>query len=83
VLARTEIAVFSGDRVVIRNSGWSAGPEPAAIVAAASKVGAFQLPAGSADSALLAYFAPGAYTAQLTGPGNVSGNALIEVYEVP
>ncbi|MFM8334341.1 MAG: immunoglobulin domain-containing protein [Opitutaceae bacterium] len=83
VLARTEIAVFSGDRVVIRNSGWSAGPEPAAIVAAASKVGAFPLPSGSADSALLAYFAPGAYTAQLTGPGNVSGNALIEVYEVP
>ncbi|MEY4006700.1 MAG: hypothetical protein RLZZ221_2796, partial [Verrucomicrobiota bacterium] len=35
VLSRTEIAVFSGDRVVTRNSGWSAGPEPAAIAAAA------------------------------------------------
>jgi hypothetical protein len=83
VLSRTEIAVFSGDRVVTRNSGWSAGPEPAAIAAAASKVGAFSLQSGSADSALLAFFAPGAYTAQLTGPANVSGNALIEVYEVP
>lgn len=83
VLSRTEIAVFSGDRVVTRNSGWSAGPEPAAIAAAASKVGAFSLQPGSADSALLAFFAPGAYTAQLTGPANVSGNALIEVYEVP
>jgi len=83
VLARTEIAVFSGDRVVTRNSGWTVGPEPGAIAAAASKVGAFALPAGSADSALLAYFTPGAYTAQLTGPGGASGNALIEVYEVP
>jgi hypothetical protein len=83
VLARTEIAVFSGDRVVTRNSGWTAGPEPAAIAAAAAKVGAFALPAGSADSALLAYFSPGAYTAQLTGPAGASGNALIEVYEVP
>jgi len=83
VLARTEIAVFSGDRVVTRNSGWTAGPEPAAIAAAAAKVGAFALPAGSADSALLAYFSPGAYTAQLTGPAGTSGNALIEVYEVP
>lgn len=83
VLSRTEIAVYSGDRVVTRNSGWSAAPEPAAIAAAAAKVGAFALPAGSADSALLAYFAPGAYTAQLSGPANASGNALIEVYEVP
>ncbi|MFM7750986.1 MAG: hypothetical protein ACKPB0_11305, partial [Opitutaceae bacterium] len=83
VLPRTEIAVYSGDRVVTRNAGWSAAPEPAGIVAAAAKVGAFALPVGSADSALLAYFPPGAYTAQLTGPANTSGNALIEVYEVP
>jgi hypothetical protein len=46
-------------------------------------VGAFALVPGSADAALLIHLAPGAYTVHLSGLGGTSGNALIEVYEVP
>lgn len=83
VLSQTELSVFSGERIIARNVGWGNAPEPAAISAAAAKVGAFGLAARGADSALLAFFPPGAYTAQLAGAGNSAGNALIEVYEVP
>jgi hypothetical protein len=83
VLLTTELSVYAGDRMIARNVGWGSASESAAIAAAASKVGAFGLTSGSADSALLAFFAPGAYTAQVTGVGNAAGNALIEVYEVP
>ncbi|HVU34383.1 MAG TPA: DUF1800 family protein [Opitutaceae bacterium] len=47
-----------------------------------SSVGAFSLPSGSKDSAIVTTLAPGAYTAQVTGVGGTSGLALVEVYEV-
>jgi hypothetical protein len=55
----------------------------ALIVAAAVRVGAFALPDGSKDCALLLYLAPGSYTAQISGVANTTGVALVEVYEVP
>ena len=79
VVADPVLELYSGQNKVGENDDWT-GTQA---VELAAKVGAFALPAGSADSALLAYFPPGAYTAQLTGPANTSGNALIEVYEVP
>lgn len=45
--------------------------------------GAFALPAGSADSAMVAVLPPGSYTAEVTGVGNTTGVALVEVYELP
>ena len=51
--------------------------------AAAVRVGAFALPDGSKDCALLLYLAPGSYTAQISGVANTTGVALVEVYEVP
>ena len=47
-----------------------------------SSAGAFALPPGSADSALVATLPAGAYTAQVTGAGGATGVALLEVYEV-
>jgi hypothetical protein len=52
------------------------------IDAAGSRTGAFQLPRGSSDSALVLTLRPGAYTAQVTGRNNSSGVALVEIYEV-
>ena len=37
----------------------------------------------SRDAALLLTLAPGNYTALLSGTGDTSGIALLEVYEVP
>jgi len=52
------------------------------IDAAGSRTGAFQLPRGSSDTALVLTLRPGAYTAQVTGRNNSSGVALVEIYEV-
>ncbi len=68
--------------VVFSNDDWEAGNAETTAVAA-SKVGAFPLPSGSADAALVATFAPGSYTVRVNGKDNTTGVALVEVYEVP
>lgn len=62
---------------IASNTGWGGD---AAIAAASEACGAFALPAGSADSALLVTLAPGAYTAQVRSA--TSGTALLEIYDV-
>lgn len=47
----------------------------------AERVGAFAIPAGSKDAALLIDLPPGAYTVQLSGVGGSNGVGLIEVYD--
>ena len=49
---------------------------------ASDRAGAWRLPRGSTDSALLLTLAPGSYTAQVTGVNRRSGIALVEVFEV-
>ncbi len=83
VLVRPQLAVFSGANEIARNSGWSASPDAAAIAAGATRVGAFALPDGSADAALVLHLAPGAYTAQVSSGGAAGGVALVEIYELP
>jgi hypothetical protein len=51
--------------------------------AVASSVGAFTIPAASKDAALLVTLPPGNYSVEVTGAGNQSGIAVIEVYDVP
>lgn len=48
-----------------------------------SAVGGFALPANSKDAVLSQTFIAGGYTAQLRGVNDTTGNALVEVYEVP
>ncbi|MBL9201765.1 MAG: immunoglobulin domain-containing protein [Opitutaceae bacterium] len=79
-LADPQLAVFSGAEKIFENDDWGGAP---AIAGAFSSVGAFQLPNGSRDSALVLTLPPGSYTAQVAGAGNTSGIALVEVYEVP
>jgi hypothetical protein len=80
VLAAPQITVFnSAGTAISTNAGWGGG---VALVAAFAQVGAFALPSTSADSALLLTLQPGSYTVQVTGAGNATGIALIEVYEM-
>jgi hypothetical protein len=81
-LAAPKLAVFSGSSTIAENTGWSTAANATDIAAAASAVGAFPLPAGSADCAVVLDLNPGAYTAQITGVGGAAGVAMVEVYEV-
>ena len=80
----TQLSIYSGSTLVAQNiDGWSTDPVNAANVAAAEfQSGAFALPTGSADSALVGTFAPGAYTALVTGLGTDTGIGLVEVYDL-
>ena len=61
------------------NDDWG---NDSAIAATSAAVGAFALPAGSKDSALLGSGLPGGgYTVQLTGKAGATGNALVELYD--
>ena len=82
VLADPVITVFSGTTVIASNSSWETGSSTAAqITAASSGVGAFPLPSGSKDAALLVTLNPGPYTVEVTSASNANGVALIEVYD--
>ncbi|MGH7996975.1 MAG: hypothetical protein ACREFX_11545, partial [Opitutaceae bacterium] len=65
--------------VLDSNTGWGG---TTALTDAMKSVGAFSLPADSADSAILVSLPPGSYTAQLSGSGGGTGLGLIEIYEV-
>jgi len=83
-LAQPSMSVFDGTgKVVASNTGWSAGFNPAQVASAAAAVGAFALPPGSADCALVAGLPAGAYSVQVSGQGSAAGIALAEVYELP
>jgi hypothetical protein len=72
----------SNQNLVATNTGWSTStnPSPKELTTAALTAGAFPLPAGSADSAVLVTLPPGAYTAVITSASNGTGVALFEAY---
>lgn len=84
VLADPNITLVGANQAVIaQNDNWGAAADPAAISAAATAVSAFGLGAGSADAAMVVTVPPGLYTVLVSGANNSTGNALVEVYEVP
>ena len=74
-------------QAVFTNNDWSgsvAGAATAAELAtAATRAGAFALPANSRDAALLVQLDPGAYTAVVSDASGATGVSLVEVHEVP
>lgn len=84
VLADPILRLTRSDNLVVReNDNWESGNDAMLVAQAATSVGAFALPSGSRDAAILISLPPGIYTAQLTGAGTTTGVGLIEVYEVP
>jgi hypothetical protein len=84
ILAQPVLALFdSSGKQLATNTGWGTNPNATQISTAFVSTGAFALPSGSADSALLVTLTPGNYTAVVTGLNNSTGLALIEVYGVP
>ena len=85
VLADPQLSLYrqGSASAMAQNDNWLTATNAPQVGLVAGQVGAFALAPNSRDAALLVTLEPGAYTAQLTGPGGASGNALIEVYEVP
>jgi hypothetical protein len=81
-LARPSLVVLSGGQPVAANAGWESSADPAALAAAAARVGAFPLRNGRADAALIATLPAGAWTIQVTGADGGAGVVLIEVYDL-
>lgn len=80
-LVDPKLELFNGSTKIGENDDWGGSAVASGVFA---RVGAFALVGtASKDAALLITLAPGAYTAQLSGVGETTGVALVEVYEVP
>jgi hypothetical protein len=79
-LSDPRIQVFdSANAVVVSNDNW----DPS-LATTFSSVGAFALPTGSRDAALVTSLRAGAsYTVVVSGGNNGTGEALVEIYELP
>lgn len=77
------ITLFGAGGIIASNDDWEIGVPAAQTTEVFARVGAFPLPAGSKDAALIATLEPGAYTVQVTGGGDASGVALVEIYDLP
>jgi uncharacterized repeat protein (TIGR03806 family) len=76
------LSLFNSDsQVIATNARWNSAGNANTVRDVAQRVGAFALPEGSADSALLITLSPGAYTAQTSGANNTTGVALVEIYD--
>jgi sugar lactone lactonase YvrE len=79
-LGDPNLELFTGATKIDENDNWGGDRE---LANAFASVGAFPLSPSSRDAVLLVTLAPGSYTAQISGVGNTTGVALVEVYEVP
>ncbi len=78
-LANPTLTLYRGSTSIFTNDDWGfAGSDISTIGA---RLGAFALPSGSRDSALLARLDPGIYTAHVGLSGGAAGIAMIEVYD--
>jgi outer membrane protein assembly factor BamB/subtilisin family serine protease len=74
-LADPRLELFAGPALLAANDNW-----PAAAATAFAGTGAFVLPAGSLDAALVRPLPAGGYTAQINGTAG-TGIALAEIYD--
>ncbi|MBI5767594.1 MAG: MBL fold metallo-hydrolase [Verrucomicrobia bacterium] len=82
---RVELFLSEGGKSTLfaSNDSW-AETGAASVRAAFSAVAAFNLPdAASKDAALVVTVPAGTYTAQVSGAGAATGEALVEIYELP
>jgi hypothetical protein len=77
-LADPGLEVYRGPVATTTNDNWNA-----ADAAVFTQVGAFNLPAGSRDAAVVLDVSPDAYSVQVRNRAAGGGVVLVEVYEVP
>ncbi|WP_146180112.1 hypothetical protein [Opitutus sp. ER46] len=83
-MANPYVTLYRHSMPILYNDNWGDRLEADKIPAAAAKVGAFPLSAGSKDAAILTELEPGLYTAVAEpSDDNGSGTVLLEVYSIP
>ncbi|MEO6243961.1 MAG: immunoglobulin domain-containing protein [Opitutaceae bacterium] len=73
------VAPLGQDLTVARNDNWGTALD---LVAAFTQAGAFALPSDSRDAAVVVRLPPGGYTVVVSGVGNTTGTALVEIYDL-
>ena len=76
---RLAVHKIAGD-LVAENDNWE---ETLELLTAINQVGTFPCASGSTDAAVVLTLPPGVYTAVVTGTNGATGNAEVEVYELP
>lgn len=80
-ISNPQLSVIRSDGVAIAsNDDWNSASNANAIRSFANAVGAFALPEGSADAAVLLDLPPGTYTVVVSGVSGATGVALVEAY---
>lgn len=80
VLSDPVLTLFAAGVQVATNDDWTS--DQTNVTAATTKVAAVPFSPGSKDAAIAATLQPGVpYTAQVTGKGGATGNAIVEVYD--
>ncbi len=79
-LVDPQLQIFQGAVQVAQNAGWK---NDDLVRTADALAGAFDLPLGSNDAAMVIVLNPGAYTAVVSSRGAGPGTVLVEVYDVP
>ncbi len=80
VVTDTSLSVYNtGGAVIASNDNWETDTLAGSVSAT---VGAYALPSGSLDSAIVTTLSPGAYTAQVSGVSGSTGVGLVEIYDV-
>ena len=82
-LVDPQMVLFKGSDVLASNDDWWRDGGDRSLPPVFSAVGAFLLASQPRDAALVSTLLPGSYTVQISGAGNTTGVALVEVYEVP
>ena len=80
-LSRPQIVLYdaAGNRVAT-NATWG---DDSVLAGVFAQVGAFALPAGSLDAAMVLTLRPGAYSVHASSTDGAAGIVLVELYEVP
>ena len=81
VLSQPRLELFKGSASIATSEAWGSQSNAEEIALFASSVGAFELPEGSSDAAMLNEMQQGIYTVMVRGVGSKTGNALLEVYD--
>ncbi len=81
-LADPQMTLFQSSTTIGANDNWSTAANASEVAAAATQSGAFTLATGSRDAALLVNLGAGNYTVTVSGVGNTTGTALVEIYVV-
>ena len=76
------LSLFKSTTMIASNDDWGTGTAASAITDASKAVGAVGFANGSKDAALLVDLPPGVYSMQVKGASDVSGIALLEVFDV-